>query len=93
MIIDFKINVSDDQIFNINSKIKNYPWSSIEDMDGWIHGTNKNYLKELCEYWVSDFDWKKHEKLINSFSNFKTNVDGIDIHFIEEKGSGANPKP
>ena len=57
------------------------------------HGTNKNYLKELCEYWVSDFDWKKHEKLINSFSNFKTNVDGIDIHFIEEKGSGANPKP
>ena len=35
----------------------------------------------------------KHEKLINSFSNFKTNVDGIDIHFIEEKGSGANPKP
>jgi len=62
-------------------------------MDDWVHGTNKNYLKELCEYWVSDFDWKKHEKLINSFSNFKTNVDGIDIHFIEEKGSGANPKP
>jgi len=47
----------------------------------------------LCEYWVSNFDWKKHEKLINSFSNFKTNVDGIDIHFIEEKGSGKNPKP
>ena len=93
MIKDFKINVSDDQISNINSKIKNYPWSSIEDMDGWIHGTNKNYLKELCEYWVSDFDWKKHENLINSFSNFKTNVDGIDIHFIKENGSGTNPKP
>ena len=93
MIKDFKINVSDDQISNINSKIKNYPWSSIEDMDGWIHGTNKNYLKELCKYWVSDFDWKKHENLINSFSNFKTNVDGIDIHFIKENGSGTNPKP
>jgi len=93
MIKDFKINVSEEQISIINSKIKNYPWSSIERMDDWVHGTNKNYLKELCEYWVSDFDWKKHEKLINSFSNFKTNVDGIDIHFIEEKGSGANPKP
>ena len=93
MIKDFKINVSDEQISNINSKFKSYPWSSIENMEGWIHGTNKNYLKELCKYWVSDFDWKKHEKLINSFSNFKTNVDGIDIHFIEEKGSGTKPKP
>ena len=93
MIKEFNINVSSEQIFNINSKIKSYPWSSIEDMDGWTHGTNKIYLKELCEYWASDFDWKKHEKLINSFSNFKSNVDGIDIHFIKEKGSGSNPKP
>ncbi|MDA9647062.1 epoxide hydrolase 1 [Candidatus Pelagibacter sp.] len=93
MIKDFKINVSDEQISNINSKIKNYPWSSIEDMEGWVHGTNKNYLKELCEYWVSSFNWKTHQNLINSFSNFKTNVDGIDIHFIEEKGSGISPKP
>jgi microsomal epoxide hydrolase len=93
MIRDYKINVSDQQISNIISKIKDYPWSSIENMEGWTHGTNKEYLKELCEYWASDFDWKKHENLINSFTNFKTNVDGIDIHFIQEKGSGKNPKP
>ena len=93
MIRDYKINVSDQQISNIISKIKDYPWSSIENMEGWTHGTNKEYLKELCQYWASDFDWKKHENLINSFTNFKTNVDGIDIHFIQEKGSGKNPKP
>ena len=93
MIKEFTINVSEEQISNINNKIKNYPWSSIENMNGWTHGTNKKYLKELCEYWVSDFEWKKHEKIINSFSNFKTNVDGIEIHFIKEKGSGKNPKP
>ena len=93
MIRDYKINVSDQQISNIISKIKDYPWSSIENMEGWTHGTNKEYLKELCEYWASDFDWKKHENLINSFTNFKTNVDGIDIHFIQEKGSGKNQKP
>jgi microsomal epoxide hydrolase len=62
-------------------------------MDEWTHGTNKKYLKELCEYWVTDFKWKKHEKLINSFSNFKTSIDDIDIHFIEEQGSGKNPRP
>ena len=50
MIKEFTINVSEEQISNINNKIKNYPWSSIEDMNGWTHGTNKKYLKELCEY-------------------------------------------
>jgi len=93
MIKEFNINISEEQISNIKLKVQNYPWSSIEDMDGWTHGTNKKYLKELCNYWISDFDWKKHENLINSFSNYKTNVDGIDIHFIKEEGSGENPQP
>ena len=92
MIKEFNINISEEQISNIKSKIDSYPWSSIENMEGWTHGTNKKYLKELCDYWVSEFDWKKHENLINSFLNYKTKVDGIDIHFIKEQGSGENPK-
>ena len=36
---------------------------------------------------------KNVEEKINKFQNFKSNIDGIDIHFIQEKGSGPNPKP
>ena len=93
MIKDFKINVTESELSLVKTKIKNYPWSSTQDIDGWTHGTNKKYLKELCDYWIKDFNWKDHEKLINSFSNFKNSVDGIDIHFIKEMGSGKNPKP
>ena len=60
---------------------------------GWDYGTNLNYMKELSEYWVNKFNWKITEKKINKFNNFKSNIDGIDIHFIHEKGSGSNPKP
>ena len=93
MIKEFKINVPEEQILNIKSRIKNYPWSDTEDLKGWVHGTNKEYLKELCDYWLSDFDWRKYEDLINGFSNFKTNVGNKEIHFIKEQGSGKNPKP
>ena len=31
---------------------------------------------------------EKHETEINKFSNFTTSVDDIEIHFIQEKGSG-----
>ena len=62
-------------------------------LEGWEYGANLNYIKEISNYWVKDFDWKKQEAKINKFSNFTSKVDDIDIHFIHEKGSGNNPVP
>jgi microsomal epoxide hydrolase len=63
------------------------------DDGGWSYGTNLDYMKEISKYWLDKFDWKKTEEKINKFQNFKANIDDIDIHFIQEKGSGSNPKP
>ena len=93
MIESFKLNVSDSILKNINNKVKNYPWHEMPDDGGWEYGTNLEYMKEISEYWVNNFDWKKHESRINKFSNFRTKVDAIDIHFIQEKGSGLNARP
>ena len=72
-------------------KVEKFPWHEIPDDGGWKYGANLDYMKELSEYWVRDFDWNKHEAKINKYSNFKTNVENIDIHFIHEKGSGTKP--
>ena len=93
MIKPFKINIAKKTLEEINTKVKNYPWHEMPDDGGWDYGTNLNYLKELSEYWTKDFNWKKHEAEINRFSNFKSKVDNIEIHFIHEKGSGPNPTP
>ena len=93
MIKPFKLEISDKILQNIYSKVKNYSWHEMPDDGGWDYGTNLNYMKEFTNYWVSKFDWKKTEEKINKFKNFKSNIDGIDIHFIYEKGSGSSPKP
>ena len=93
MITNFNVNFTEKEISPIYQKIKDYPWNSIPDLEGWEHGTNKIYLKELCDYWINEFDWQKHEVEINKFQNFISNVDGIDIHFIKEKGTSPNSKP
>ena len=93
MIKPFKLNVSDNILKEINIKVKNFPWHEMPNDGGWNYGTNLEYMKEFSEYWVNKLNWKKYEDKINKFSNFKTNVDGIDIHFIKEQGSGSNPKP
>ena len=93
MIKPFKVEISDKYLQNIYSKVKNYPWHEMPDDGGWNYGTNLEYMKEISKYWIENFDWRETEKKINKFENFKSKIDGIDIHFIHEKGSGANPKP
>ena len=93
MVKPFKVDISDQIIKNIYDKVKKYPWHEMPNDGGWEYGTNLDYMKEISKYWVSEFDWRKHEREINKFPNFITKVDDIDIHFIHEKGSGSKPMP
>ena len=93
MIKPFTVSVPESTLEEIYKKIKNYPWKEMPNLDDWEYGSNLNYMKDFSKYWISNFDWKKQEAKINKFSNFVTNVDDIDIHFIKEKGSGSNPIP
>ncbi len=93
MIKPFKVKIPEESLQNIYSKVKNYQWHEMPDDGGWNYGTNLNYMKEFSKFWIEKYDWKKTEEKINKFNNFKSNIDGIDIHFIHEKGSGSNPKP
>lgn len=95
MCIPFKIEITDDVLETIRTKVSNYPWNDcyMPANGGWNYGTNVEYLKELCEYWVKEYDWRKFEAKLNSFSNFKTTIDGLEMHYMMEKGSGVSPKP
>lgn len=89
----FQIAVPDETLDRIRERVAAFPWDAMADLDGWEYGTNLAYMKELCAYWVEQFDWRKQEAAINRFSQFMAPVDGLDIHFIHEKGSGPNPMP
>ena len=93
MVQPFKVNISDKIINEIYEKVRKYPWHEMPADGGWEYGTNLDYMKKISKYWTDKFDWRKHEAKINKYSNFITKVDDIDIHFIQEKGSGSNPIP
>ena len=89
----FHIDIPDETLDHIRARVTAYPWDAMADLDGWEYGANLDYMKELCAYWVEEFDWRKQEATINRFSHFTAPVDGIDLHFIHEKGSGPAPLP
>jgi len=89
----FRLDVPDDVLEHIRRRVADYPWHEMPDDGGWDYGANLDYMKELCAYWVDTYDWRLHEAAINRFDHFTAPVDGIDLHFIHEKGSGPAPLP
>jgi pimeloyl-ACP methyl ester carboxylesterase len=93
MIQSYPIHIDSTILDELRDRLINARWTRDINNDKWETGTNATYLKELCDYWARDFNWQKNESFLNSFSHFKTSVDGTDIHFIHEKGKGANRVP
>ena len=89
----FEIAVPDETLATIRARVAAFPWHEMPDDGGWDYGTNLDYMKELCAYWLDEYDWRRHEAALNRFSHFRTPVDGIDMHFIREQGSGPAPTP
>ena len=92
-VVPFRVEVSDETLAQIRAKVAAFPWHEMPDDGGWAYGTNLDYMKELCAYWVEEYDWRKHEAAINRFSHFTAPVDGIDLHFVHEKSSAPAPMP
>jgi microsomal epoxide hydrolase len=90
----FEVHVSDAEIADLKERLAATRWPREEPEDaGWDYGANMAFVKELCAYWADGFDWRAVEARINGFDNFTETIDGIDIHFIVEEGSGSDPMP
>jgi len=90
---NFVIDVPEDVIQKIYTRVKEYPWHEMPDDGGWSYGTNLDYMKDFCDYWINKFNWREQERKINKFHHYTSLVDDINIHFIHEKGSGNGPIP
>ena len=89
----FTIAVEDSVLEDLRQRLADTRWPDEIPNTGWDYGSNLAYIKELVEYWRTDFDWRAQETKLNEFNHFKSEVDGLDIHFIHEKGKGPNPIP
>lgn len=89
----YKIAVEQNKLDDLRNRIKNTRWISGVKNPNQDAGMDTEYLKMLSQYWVTDFNWKKQEDYLNSFNQFTTNIDNLNVHFIYEKGTGDNPVP
>ncbi|MBX3064556.1 MAG: epoxide hydrolase [Anaerolineae bacterium] len=89
----FKIDVPQATLDDLQERLKRTRWTDGTENTGWEYGTDLGFMKELADYWQHHYDWRKHESYLNQFNHFKANVDGVEVHFIHERGKGPNPTP
>jgi microsomal epoxide hydrolase len=92
-IVPFTIHVPNAVLADLKERLMRARFPDEIEGAGWSYGTNLAYLKELLAYWRDRFDWREQERRLNRFEQFKTNIDGIDIHFIHRRSKQPDALP
>jgi len=85
----FTIDVRDDVLVDLRERLTRARLPDEPEGVGWQLGMNQAYLKQLVEYWRDEFDWRAQERRLNELEQFKTRIDGLDIHFVHRR----SPEP
>ena len=64
----FSINIESSTLDDVFNRLKNSRLTKDFGNKEWKYGTEENYLRDLIDYWLNKYDWKKHEKEINGES-------------------------
>ena len=92
----FQVHVPAAVIERIRDRVSGFrweAWTEPNDADDWRYGPPAAFMRELCAYWTDAYNWRAQEWAMNARSQFLTVMDGIDLHFVHERGSGSAPTP
>jgi pimeloyl-ACP methyl ester carboxylesterase len=89
----FMVSVCNEDLQDLHKRLELTRWPDEVAGAKSDYGIPLGFMKEITHYWKNEFDWRKVEKRINSYSNYMVEIDGVDVHFIHERGNGSNPLP
>jgi pimeloyl-ACP methyl ester carboxylesterase len=92
-IVPFSIRVPDSVLSDLKARLARARFPDELDGAGWDYGMSLAYLKDLVAYWRDRFDWRAQERRLNQFSQFKTRLDDLDVHFIHQRSKYPNALP
>ncbi len=89
----FTIETPDAELEALRDRIAATRWPHKELVEDRSQGGQSATIHKLADYWASDYDWRTCEAKLNALPQFKTEIDGVDIHFIHVKSPHENALP
>lgn len=89
----FTVSIPDEALDDLKTRLANTRWPEEETVDDWSQGVPLSYVKEVCQYWAEEYDWRERETAFNRFDQFISEVDGLDIHYIHVRSPEPDALP
>lgn len=89
----FTVNFPEGDLTELRQRVLATRWPARETVSDRSQGVQLNRLKDLLQYWGTSYNWRKAEAKLNALPQFKTTIDGLDIHFIHVRSSHPNALP
>ena len=90
---EFKISVNEEQLRDLETRLKMTRWPGKETPNDWSQGAPLAYMQKIHDYWLNHYDWKIRQEKLNQWPGYMTNLDGLDIHFLHIRSPHNNAKP
>jgi len=92
-ITPFRIEATEAELDDLKRRLAATRWPEPETVGDWSQGIPLSYVQEVCGYWAKEYDWREREARLNRFAQFKTEVDGLGIHFVHARSPHADALP
>jgi pimeloyl-ACP methyl ester carboxylesterase len=89
----FRIAASAAQLADLRRRLASTRWPDGETVTDWSQGVPTAYLRELCRYWLEDYDWPARQARLNAFPQFRAAIDGVGIHFVHVRSANPHALP
>ncbi|MEU9607383.1 epoxide hydrolase family protein [Streptomyces sp. NPDC048057] len=89
----FRIDVSQSHLDDLATRLAATRWPDELPGVGWSRGVPVGYLRELAEYWRTRYDWRAQEAALNAYPQYRTSIDGQNIHYLHVRSPEADATP
>lgn len=89
----FRIQVPESDLQDLRRRILATRWPEKETVGDESQGVQLATSQAVARYWASEYDWRRCEAKLNSYPQFITEIDGLDIHFIHVRSKHRNALP
>jgi pimeloyl-ACP methyl ester carboxylesterase len=89
----FHVDTPEEKLAELHRRISATRWPSPELVADRAQGVQLKMLQELARFWTTEYDWHRAEAKLNDLSQFTTEIDGVEIHFIHVRSAHEDALP
>jgi pimeloyl-ACP methyl ester carboxylesterase len=89
----FTVDVSAADIADLRERLGRTRWPNPQPVDDWSQGIPLAYTQQLCRYWQTEYDFAAAQARLNSHPQFRTEIDGLDVHFLHVRSPQPDALP